>query len=59
MSPQEIQAMCESKIRYVDKRDVQTFINRAHRLRGRRGRALALRPYPCPICNGWHVTKKT
>lgn len=58
MSPETLQAMCESKHRYPDKKSARTFLNFARRMRGRRGRALELRAYDCPVCKGWHVTKQ-
>lgn len=56
MSPQDAQAMCESKNRYPTKKDAATAINSA--MRRRRKRPAALRSYPCPICKGWHLTHK-
>lgn len=51
--------MCVGKFRYVDKRAVQTFLNQYNRTsRGRHGRPEQLRGYPCPVCRGWHVTKR-
>lgn len=50
--------MCESKMRYRDKRDALTAVNSFRRNRGRHGRPNALRAYACPICKGWHLTKK-
>lgn len=50
-------SMCESKLRYRDKRDAQTAINAFANRRGRHGRPDSLRAYPCPICRGWHLTK--
>jgi hypothetical protein len=48
--------MCRSKHRYPDKRAAVSAMARCLRLRGRHGRAGALRAYPCPICRGWHLT---
>ena len=51
-------SMCESKVRYADKKAVQSAINAFANKRGRHGRPNALRAYPCPLCKGWHLTKK-
>lgn len=58
MSAAEEATMCSSKRRYDSKKDAQTVINFALKVRGRRGRALQLRSYHCPHCNGHHLTKK-
>jgi hypothetical protein len=52
--------MCRSKYRYPSKRDAMTALNKFSRGRGRgrHGRPEHLRAYPCPICRGWHLTKK-
>lgn len=51
--------MCGGKTRFDDKRAVLTYLNRYRReLRGRHGRPEELRPYPCPNCRGWHLTKR-
>jgi len=48
--------MCGAKTRFESKKDAQTAIN--HIMRGhRRKRPKQLRSYPCPNCNGWHLTK--
>jgi hypothetical protein len=54
MNPEKLQAMCESKIRYPDKKAARTAINCA--LRRRRKRPETLRAYACPFCEGWHLT---
>lgn len=46
------QTMCTGKIRYDDKRNARTKINELKKRRG-----VSLRPYPCPYCHGWHLTK--
>ena len=57
-STEEYQAMCGSKKRLPDKRAAQTAINQFNsRGHGRHGRPEWLRAYPCPICEGWHLTK--
>lgn len=48
--------MCEAKHRY-DLRGARTVINLFANVRGRHGRPEALRAYPCPFCDGWHLTK--
>lgn len=52
-----IQKMCTGKERFANKRAIQTFLNSFKKNRGRHGRPEWLRGYPCPICNGWHLTK--
>lgn len=49
-------APCGYKGRY-DKRGALTQINRFAKVRGRHGRPLRLRAYPCEECRGWHLTK--
>jgi len=50
---------CGGKTCYPDKKAVRTYINYFTRTsRGRHGRPELLRPYPCPICKLWHVTKR-
>lgn len=49
-------APCGYKGRY-DKRGALTRINRFAKVRGRHGRPLRLRAYPCEECRGWHLTK--
>lgn len=53
-------AMCLTKKRYPDKRTAQTALNARMlgRSRQRHGRPTYLRIYPCPLCHGWHLTKK-
>lgn len=46
------------KHRYPDKRAALTMLNSTRRLRGRHGRAMALRAYHCEDCGGWHLTKQ-
>lgn len=47
-------AICRSKIRFARKA-----LARAHAKRiARKGRQPNLKPYECPVCKGWHVTKK-
>lgn len=50
--------MCLSKTRYPDKRAAHTAYNLAMKKRGRHGRAMELRIYPCPNCGGHHLTKQ-
>jgi hypothetical protein len=50
--------MCFSKTRYPCKADaVYACTYRLHRDR-RRNKPDFLRIYPCPLCNGWHLTRK-
>lgn len=49
---------CGYTSRY-DKRGALTQINRFAKVRGRHGRPLNLRAYPCDQCRGWHLTKVT
>ena len=58
MNAEARRAMCDSKTRYSDKKSAMTVLNFTMKLRGRRGRALRLRAYACPCCNGWHLTKQ-
>lgn len=47
---------CNGKVRYHDKRAALTAKN--YRMRGHnRKRPDHLRAYPCPECQGWHLTK--
>lgn len=59
MNAQDVDRMCLNKVRYADKRAVQTQINLMQRTRGRHGRPEAFGKYPCPICKGWHLRKET
>jgi len=43
------------KHRYDSKKAAQTARNRV--LRRRHNRPRQIRCYPCPDCNGWHLTK--
>lgn len=44
---------CKSKRRYPSEKFAEKVARRATRQRG-----LALRVYPCPLCQGWHITKR-
>jgi hypothetical protein len=44
---------CKSKRRYTTEAFAQRVAMRATRQRG-----TPLRVYPCPLCKGWHITKR-
>jgi hypothetical protein len=44
---------CKNKRRYTNEKLAERVAARATRQRG-----LALRTYPCPLCQGWHITKR-
>lgn len=50
---------CEGKARY-NKKAALSAVNRRTRGRSeyRHNRPDFLRAYPCPHCNGWHLTKR-
>ena len=48
---------CTGKQRYAGKRAAVTAVNSMARVRGRHGRPEFVRPYPCDLCGGWHLTK--
>jgi hypothetical protein len=56
MNLEKQRRMCFNKTRYEDKRAAQTVLNHSMNKRGRHGRALSLRIYPCPNCIGWNMT---
>jgi hypothetical protein len=57
MSPAAAHAMCGSKARYARKADAAYAKNyRLHR--SRLNAPGFLRIYHCPVCNGWHLTRK-
>lgn len=58
MSPAAAHAMCGSKTRYARKADAA--YARHYRLYRdtRRNKPDFLRIYHCPVCNGWHFTRK-
>lgn len=43
---------------YPDKKAAVSQINLSMKLRGRHGRAMALRAYHCPACGKYHLTKR-
>jgi len=45
---------CLKKARYRSEHEARLFANRGENKRGVR-----LRVYECPICGGWHITKRT
>ena len=46
---------CGKKVRYKSEHEARVHANNAETKRG-----VKLRVYgPCPVCNGWHITKST
>ncbi len=51
-------AHCQGKSRYPTKKAAQTHRNRLLRKHHPRHVPFQLRSYCCPICDGWHLTKR-
>lgn len=55
MSAKDRYRQCGKKVRYRSEHEARVRANNAETKRG-----VKLRVYgPCPVCNGWHITKNT
>ena len=55
MSAKDKYRQCGKKVRYRSEHEARVHANNAETKRG-----VKLRVYgPCPVCNGWHITKNT
>lgn len=53
-SARDVYLQCGKKVRYRSESEARVYANNAETRRGQK-----LRVYgPCPICNGWHITKR-
>ena len=53
MSAKDRYRQCGKKVRYKSEHEARVHANNAETKRG-----VKLRVYgPCPVCNGWHITK--
>ena len=53
MSAKDRYSQCGKKTRYRSEHEARIYANNAETRRG-----VKLRVYgPCPVCNGWHITK--